>query len=370
MIDFFNPTEPYSAQTQRFVARAQNGAGDIFEIGSLAATVDVGDVVAWKREWTALGERAEREARAAETAGHLVTARTRYYHASQYYGQSDIFTPPGTPSRKDVFRQSQDMFRRGARLETAVDVRVVEVTLGEQTYDGYFCVPPMTPGTTVPAVLFIGGADATSEETYFSGKGVLDRGMAMLLLDMPGRGSGIYLKDYLSRHDMDVPAKAAFDWLEAQPEVDAARLGVAGISLGGYYAPRVAAYEKRVKALACWGAVFNVTADIYDYHPRIQPQFRWLVGAADDAETRARLVPFDLSEAAPKITVPTMITHGRADKISTLAGAQQLYAALGSEEKHLFVYDGPGAGHCSYDDWRHVVPQMFDWLRDRLMEAS
>ena len=365
MIDFFNPSEPYSAQTQRFVARVQNGAGDIFEVATVARNVDVGDAIAWKREWTALAENAEREARAAEAAGYETTAATRYYHASQYYSQSDIFAKPGSPERRAVFRQSQDMFRRGAALDTT-DIRLVSIECDDQTYDGYFCVPPFTDGRTVPAVLFIGGADATSEETYFSGKGLLDRGMAMLLLDMPGRGSAIYLKDYLSRYDMEVPAAAAFDWLEVQPEVDPARLAVAGISLGGYYAPRVAAFEPRVKALACWGGVFDVMEDIYDYHARIQPQFQWLLGTSDDASTRERIAAFNLRDAAPKITAPTMITHGRADRISALAGAERLHAAIGTANKQLIIYDGPGAGHCGYDDWRHVVPQMFDWLGDRL----
>jgi hypothetical protein len=47
-------------------------------------------------------------------------------------------------------------------------------------------------------------------------------------------------------------------------------------------------------------------------------------------------------------------------------GAKKLFAAIGSADKQLRIFDGPGAGHCSYDDWRHAVPLLFDWLHDVL----
>ena len=366
MIDFLNPAgEPFAGQTQRLTARAQFGAADLFEIAGVMRSLEPGDLAGWENAWMTLGETAEKEAREAENGGHRATAIDRYFHASSYYEQSDVFARGGDPKRKIAFAKSQDAFRKGARLHDP-EIRIVEVACGGETYDGYFCLPKVAPGTRVPAVLFIGGADAYSEETYFSGKGILERGMAMLLLDMPGRGSSIYLKGIPTRADYEVPVAAAFDWLEAQPEVDASRMAIAGISLAGYYAPRAAAFEKRAKALVAWGGIMSVIDDLYDYHPRLQPQFQWLTGTSDDASCRAKLRDFDLSSIAPKIDIPTFIIHGKDDRISSVQGAHRLFAAIGSKDKHLHVFNGPGAGHCSYDDWRHAVPMMFDWLRDKL----
>ena len=42
--------------------------------------------------------------------------------------------------------------------------------------------------------------------------------------------------------------------------VDAARIGLVGWSLGGYYAPRAAAFEKRIKLVVAWGANHDVAS--------------------------------------------------------------------------------------------------------------
>jgi dipeptidyl aminopeptidase/acylaminoacyl peptidase len=366
MIDFLNPAgEPFAAQTQRLTARAQFGAADIFEIASVMRSIQAGDLEGWERAWMELAEAAEGEAQAAERAGHRASAIARYFHASSYYEQSDVFAKGADPKRKVAFAKSQAAFRKGAALHEP-EIRVVAVPCGDEVYDGYLCLPAVPAGTRVPAVLFIGGADAYSEETYFSGRGMLDRGMAMLLLDLPGRGSSIYLKGIPTRADYEVPVAAAFDWLEAQPEIDPERLALAGISLAGYYAPRAAAFEKRAKALVAWGGIMNVIDDLYDFHPRLQGQLQWLTGTKDDASCRAKLREFDLTGIAKEIAIPTMIVHGRHDRISAVTGAEKLFLAVGATDKHLHIFDGPGAGHCSYDYWRHAVPLMFDWLRDRL----
>lgn len=365
MIDFFNPSEPFSGQTQRLVARSQNGAADIFEIANFASRVDVGDTAAWVSAWEELATNAESEATAADERGHRATAIARYFHASTYWQMSDVFAS-GQPDRSAPFLKSQEMFRRGARLHEP-EIRVVSVRNGDETYDGYYCLPPgHKPGEKVPGILFIGGADAFTEETYFSGKGILERGMAMLLLDLPGRGSAIYVKGIPTRADYEVPAKVAFDWLEAQPEIDPQRLGLLGISFGGYYGPRVAAFEPRVKALVAWGGIMNAAQDIFDFNPRSHKMLQFLTATDSPEAARAMLDTFDLTEIAPKIACPTMITHGARDPVSDVRGAEKLFAAVGAKDKQLHVLKGPGAVHCSYDDWRDVVPLMFDWMRDKL----
>lgn len=366
MIDFFRPTERYGIQTQRLVARAQFGAADIFEIASLTQRLNADDLDAWKAGWTELGEIAQREAEDAEKAGHTTTAIERYFHASTYYQQSDIFTPSGRPERKIPFVKSQAMFRKGAALHDP-EIRLVTVPCGEERYEGYWCLPAgYRCGMRVPTVLFIGGGDAYTEETYFSARGILDRGMAMLLLDLPGRGSSIYLKNIPARPDFEVPGRATMDWLVAQPEVDPDRIGISGISFGGYYGPRLAATDKRVKALASWGGVMNARDNIYLFHPRSQVNQRWTTGSSSDEEALKRIGEFDLHEHAPLITCPTLIVQGAKDTISDVQGAKDLFAAIASKDKELVIYTGPGAGHCQYDDWRHVVPRLFDFMSDRL----
>ena len=364
MFDFFKPASPFAAQTQRLAARAQCGAADLFEIAAAAAQIEPGNLDQWIVTWTALAEGALRDANAHHAAGHARSAMTRFFHAATYYQQSDLFTPGGDPRRAIAFRNAQSAFRAAANIDGRI--RVVTVRCGDESYEGYFCLPHESAGGPPPAVLFIGGLDAYSEETYFSGQGILERGMAMLLLDMPGRGSSIYLKGIPARPDYEVPVKAAIDWMSDQPEIDGQRIGIGGISLAGYYAPRAAAFERRCKALACWGGITSMLDDIYDYQPASHDQFQWVTGSADEASTRAALRAYDLTDVAANIMCPTFIVHGRDDRITRVQGAETLFRLIGASDKQLVVMDGPGAGHCSYDDWREVVPMLFDWLADRL----
>jgi dipeptidyl aminopeptidase/acylaminoacyl peptidase len=74
----------------------------------------------------------------------------------------------------------------------------------------------------------------------------LDRGLATFTLDGPGQGEAEY--DLPIRPDWEIPGAAVIDVVEARPEIDGERIGVWGVSLGGYYAPRVASGDKRVRA--------------------------------------------------------------------------------------------------------------------------
>ena len=97
-----------------------------------------------------------------------------------------------------------------------------------------------------PIVLMTMGLDSTKEELLTFEKNFLDRGMAILAFDGPGQGEAEY--DFPIRYDYENVIGPVIDWLTPRGDVDVERVGVWGISLGGYYAPRTAAFEKRVKA--------------------------------------------------------------------------------------------------------------------------
>ena len=174
-----------------------------------------------------------------------------------------LLTIAEEPKRPNAFVKSRDNFRAAAKLNEP-KIEVITVRCGSEEYDGYFCHPTNPKPGKWPAVLFLGGADAYAEEIYFGGKQMLDRGWAMLLVDTPGRGSSIYLKGIKTRPDYEVPGKACIDYLVSRPEVDPDRVALLGISMAGYYAPRVAAFEKRLKALVAWSGCYSILDDLYD----------------------------------------------------------------------------------------------------------
>jgi dienelactone hydrolase len=369
MFDFLFPNHPFGVHTLRLVAQAQQGGADVFDIARAMKNVDAGDKDGWERAWLQLAEKTESRAKAALVANHQRTARQYFFHASNYYRMSDVLlTGAEEPKRAERFRMSQENFRAAAKLNDA-KIEVISVRCGREEYDGYFCHPVNPKPGKWPVVLFLGGADAYAEEIYFGGKQMLERGWAMLLVDTPGRGSSMYLKGIKTRPDYEVPGKACIDYLVSRPEVDPNRVALLGISMAGYYAPRVAAFEKRLKALLAWSGCYSILDDLYDWCEHLQPTCRRLLGGVSHDEARKQLKEFTMAGIAKNITCPTLITHGADDKLMRVEGAKTLFAEIGAKDKTLKIYDDPNDGgriHCSHDYWAHNLPYMLDWLEEQL----
>jgi dienelactone hydrolase len=369
MLNFLKPNHPWGFHVLRLAAEAQQGGGDLFEIARLCERLAPEDREGWERGWLDLAEKTEANAKRALTAGHRETAMQQFFHANQYYRMSDVFLTAAEMAKKiQRFLQAQENFRAAARLHSP-PIEAIGVRCGGEEYDGYFCHPMNPRPGPWPAILFLGGADAYAEEIYFGARPMLARGWAVLLVDTPGRGSSHYVKNIPTRHDYEVPAMACIDYLVSRPEVDAKRIAVVGISMAGYYAPRAAAFDRRVKALVCWSGCYSLLEDLYLFCQHLQPTLRRILGGVTDAEARERLKIFTLKGAAKKITCPTLITHGGEDRLMSVDGAKRLFAEIGSADKTLKIYDDPSAGgtiHCSHDDWARNLPFMLDWLEQRL----
>jgi 2,6-dihydroxypseudooxynicotine hydrolase len=99
-----------------------------------------------------------------------------------------------------------------------------------------------------PVVIMCVGLDSTKEELEVYENIFLARGMATLSFDGPGQGEAEY--DIPIRGDYEVAVKAVVDYVITRNDLDAARIGLWGVSLGGYYAARSVAFEKRCNGIA------------------------------------------------------------------------------------------------------------------------
>lgn len=191
--------------------------------------------------------------------------------------------------------------------------------------------------------------------------------MACLIVDTPGRGGCLRLYGIPTRPDYEKPVGALLDFLQNRPDVDPERIGLLGVSMGGYYAPRAAAFDPRVKACVAWCGCYDVLEDIYEYFPPLRPQLQWIVGAQDEKEARERLGEFNLRDVAHNIRCPLLITHGAEDRIMSVAGAQRLYEeAQGPKRLKIWTAEEGGAAHCQWDGLTPALTFMLDWLADQL----
>jgi 2,6-dihydroxypseudooxynicotine hydrolase len=209
-------------------------------------------------------------------------------------------------------------------------------------------------------VVIIPGLDSTKEEFFGLESVFLDRGLATLSLDGPGQGETGFHSHI--RPDYEVAVSAALDALADRPEVDLERVGVAGISLGGYYGVRAAAFEPRLKAVAGVSGPYDMGAG-WDSKPALtRDAFRHYSGAASDAEARQRAAQLSLDGVAERVRQPCLVVTGRRDRVIPWEETKRI--ADGVRDSTWVIYEE--ATHVCNNVPFKYRPLIADWLREQL----
>jgi 2,6-dihydroxypseudooxynicotine hydrolase len=212
-----------------------------------------------------------------------------------------------------------------------------------------------------PVVVMCMGLDSAKEEMDSNESVFLARGMATLAFDGPGQGEGEY--EFAIRGDYEAVVKAVVDFVESRSDLDAARVGLWGVSLGGYYAPRAAAFEKRVKACIALSGPFD-WAGIYDGLPPLtRDTFRVRSKSRDEAEARARAATLTLADAARRIACPLFVMAGKQDRLVPWQEAERLAAAAAGPVERCYIDDG---NHVANNRVYQYRSQSADWMAGRL----
>ena len=216
----------------------------------------------------------------------------------------------------------------------------------------YFSAAPATDDGPAPVMIMFNGLDSTKEHMYNSGHWaeLAARGISTLMVDPPGirRGAAAAGSDRPGRHRG--LGAACVDYLETRDDVDRTRIGLVGWSLGGYYAPRAAAFEKRLALVVAWGANHNWGAvqrrRLQREGERPVPHYwehvLWVWGFDHDTTwTSSSTSPIDvhLDGVVEQITVPFLICHGENDRQIPLEYAHRSYdQAVNSPKRELRIF--------------------------------
>jgi dienelactone hydrolase len=298
------------------------------------------DLESWITEWTRVAEKNEQLAEKFAADGFKVTANEYYLRAAGFYRDA-CWPQPVTDSRMlTSYKKARDNFDKAWKLVRPPFERV-QINYEGKMLDGYFRKPNNPPGKKFPAVIAFQGADTMAEATIMGGGAYAARGMAYLAVDFPGQGGALRLKDLHLPPDTERVAKAMIDYLETRPDVDATRVGMQGISMGGYGVPRAASGEKRIKAAFMSSGSYDLKSDLFEYFPPIQERVRWIIGAKDLADARKQLAEYNLNGKANKIEAPMLIGYSKDDRIMDPAGALRLYEAAVNSKRDMVE----GTGH-------------------------
>jgi dienelactone hydrolase len=340
----------------RFRAKGIDGAG----LQRLRESVD--DWADWCDAFADAGTVHVERGEAALADGNEVTAGGHFLRASMYHHFGSFAWFVDEQRRERAHRRAVELFgRAGPHLDPPAE-RVEAPAPGGDPIPGNLRVPDDAPDglDTPPLVVLLSGLDSTKEEQHTRASDFHERGVATLAVDGPGQGEAWY--DRPMTPDYHEAISAVVDHVSDRDDVDAGRLGVYGVSLGGLYAPLVAAHDDRVDACVGLGGPFSI-GPASAYNPSLQAGFLHACHADSLAEADAITERLTLRDCVDDLTAPSLVIAGGRDTV--IPPAQTRRIAEEAPGGELLYY--PEGDHVCKNRTHRYRPRAADWLRDHLV---
>jgi dipeptidyl aminopeptidase/acylaminoacyl peptidase len=311
----------------------------------------------WLDAWCATAEVHRELALEAEEAGHRRSAGEAFLRAAvSYHFAKFVWVLDRQRNRLATEAAVRALYAAHAILDPTAE-RIEAALAGDRVAANLR--RPEQAGRW-PLVVLIPGLDSTKEEFYAWESVFLARGMATLSLDGPGQGESGFAMPI--RPDYEVAVAAVLDVIAGREDLDLERIGAAGVSLGGYYAPRAAAFEPRIKAVAGISGPYDMAVQ-WDSMPSLTREaFIHHSGAASEGQARERAALLTLEGVAGAIEQPCLIVTGKRDRVIPWEQTKRIADAAPRSEWVLYE---EGTHVCNNIPFKYR-PLVADWLRDRL----
>lgn len=422
---FHNPA--FSSQLLRIIGQTYYRGADIGECLSTAYQIKEGDIESWYNEWLKTANRVYGYAEDCISKGHKVSARDAYLRATNYYQNGAAFyldTNPSDSRITSTWEKGVESYRKAIGLFSN-KVETIEIPYDGTTLPGYFFTASAkgynnsndgndddTNSTNQqqvtkrkPTLILTTGLDGGQEELYFLGvAAALQRGYNCLTFEGPGQGTVVRKQKLPFRADWEKVVSSVIDFALSKRqgeelEVDPQKIALIGYSMGGYLAPRAAAFEDRIAACIADDGVISIYDAWIDQLQSIREDIengngavvnaviktimnfdigtKWKIihstyvfGANSPLDLIQKVEEYSMHDIAQKIKCPTLLLAGEKDR-SFAGQAEKLYNLLKCPKKYILFTTEEGAeDHCHVAALSLANQRIFDWLDDILQKRS
>jgi 2,6-dihydroxypseudooxynicotine hydrolase len=315
----------------------------------------------WCAAWSARAGIHEQMGRDALGRGKTLSAGEHLQRAGVYYHFAKFLFVHDVAQMKAAHAKAVEC-RKLAAPHLAPPGERVAIPFEGKTLYGILRKPA---GIAKPPVMVMAcGLDSCKEETDAYEAPFLARGIATLVFDGPGQGEAEY--DFPIRGNYETAVTAVVDHVMTRRDLDTDRIGLWGVSLGGYYAPRAAAFEKRLKACIALSGPYDF-AEAWDGLPELTREaFRVRSHCATQADAKRNAATLSLKGVANRITCPMFIVTGKLDRVVPWQDAERLASDVKGPCELLIVEDGSHVANNRGYRWRL---QSADWMAEQLGAA-
>lgn len=331
---------------------------------------------AFFNSWCSLANRLIRHAERDVALGRAFSAGESYRRACIYLMIAERMQRRGYAPRDEAYAKMLETMGLAVKYGE-YNVARVEIPYEGGSYPGLFMKATSKDGRLAPCMVHTNGLDSIKEMIYWSGIGdaLARRGISTLMIDHPGVGEALRLRSMPGVHDSERWGTAALEYLQGRDDVDPARIGIMGWSLGGYYAPRAAAFEPRFALCVSWGANHfwgelqerRLRREGENPVPHYWDHVMWVFGQPDMESFMRFAKNMTLDGVVSRIRVPYLVTHGENDRQIPLEAAHRSYdQAVNSPKRELriFTREDGGVEHVSADNATPSENFIADWIAE------
>lgn len=392
----FFQSKSFTFEFIRALGYAYSGGADVGETIATARKIEDRNINSWYQQWLATANRINALGGQLQQSGDTVGAREAYFRASNYYRAAGFYMDSLNDRSKSIatYQQSKTAFLKA--IASIPYIHAVKIPYEKTTLPGYFI---QSTQKNAPLLIVMTGFDGTGEELYFEvGVAAHARNYNCLIFEGPGQGEVLRQQHLYFRYDWEKVVTPVVNFAEHLPDINKNKIALMGISMGGYLAPRAAAFEPRIHALIANGATYDYSASIYHDLPQqlltlvtkdpsafnhviaslmkknIELQWffengMWTFHVKTPAELMQVIKPYTLKGVAHKITCPTLIVDSEGDMFSK-SQAKQLYDHLHSPKKYLvFTRKEAAQAHVQVAAIAVSNALIFHWL-DQVFQAK
>lgn len=352
---------------------AANGA-DLNEVLTAISTIPDGDTNAWFDAFSGLAIRTE--GRIPDCTDPLSNGYA-WLRAHNYWRTAEFLLRPDDPRRKTAWTREIAAFDKGLKLAGIAYERFT-IPYGTGRLRGIL-YPGPDGWQKKPLLVLVGGYDSTLEELYFVlARAAHDRGYGVLTYEGPGQGGVLREYGLTFTTEWEKPTSAILDYFENtrfRPE----KTVLIGMSMGGYLAPRAAAFDPRIAGVVAYDVLFDMGSIADRYAALAQApdgaknpdlvwaidNARWTLGAETTEKAIHLLRSYTLRDVAKKIVADVLIFVGERDHFVPTSQADDFTKACTvakSVETVFFDTLSGGAEHCQLGAQTLWHAAFFDWM--------
>lgn len=369
--------------------------GNVNEILDTASRIRHTSELSWYREWYKTAERIRAIGDDCLEKGHRISAGEAYLRASNYYLTAEVMlhTNPDDERIAEAYKKGGEYFMKGMELLSA-PVTEVWIPYEGTRLKGYF-FRAGTGADKAPVLLVHQGYDAPIESTKYIAEEAARRGYHCLLFEGPGQGLTIREQNIPLRPDWETAVSAVVDYAIKIPGVDEDNIMLMGISMGGGFAARAAAYEPRLKLCILNPGYLNVydiisnyltteLMNLYEEDPNALNEKMeeitgydvgtrwgiyhgmWVFGAETPSGFLDNVKKFDNTAIIDKIRCKVLVMDGTSEQWGK-GQAKELYDMLRCEKDYmLFTEEDSASEHCQVGAGGIATQRLFDWIDENL----